>query len=408
MNTDFKVVVVGGGIVGCSVLYHLARFGWTDCLLIEKRELTSGSTWHAAGNTTFFGHYPAITQLFVNSIRTYQAASAESGQDISFHDAGSLRLASTPRELAFYENLRPLYQDLGVEYDVIGTEQIAKIHPLLNIEGLLGAAHTPTDGHVDPTGATMALARAAKIRGATIKTQTPCESFEPHGKGWRIETKDGPITADHVVLATSFWSREMAEPLGLNLPVYALQHHEIITEDIPALAALSFEVPTVRDPRAPSNTRQERNGFLCGIYETQPEFWATDGIPPNFAEELLPPNIDRLESHLLRVMDAIPAFGEAGIKAVNNGPISYAPDGLPLLGPVETHPGLWLATAFNIGIGTGGGSAGFLADWIVNGQPSVDLSVVYPSRFPNDLTKENALAAISATYGAGYSLPKSL
>ena len=239
----------------------------------------------------------------------------------------------------------------------------------------------------------------------TIKRWCPVTELSPSNGAWRIATSDGDIVADHVVLANSFWAREMVLGLGLNLPLYPLQHHEVVTDAVPELKALEFEVPTVRDPGAPSNTRQERDGFLCGVYESEPEFWAVDGIPPDFTEELLPPDLERLEPHLLRVMERLPAFGSTGIKAVNNGPICYTPDGLPLLGPVTGQDGLWLATGFNIGIGTGGGSGEFLANWMVSGEPVDDLPMVHPARFDNAMSREACLAAIRRTYAAGYSLP---
>ncbi len=405
MTDHVQAAVIGGGIVGCSVLDALARRGWTEVLLLEKRELTSGSTWHAAGNTTFFGHYASITRLYVDSVAAYLRAEQETGQPVGFHPAGSLRLATSERELAAYRSLKPMYQAMGVPYHVIDPDAVKQVHPLLETGNLLGAAHTPTDGHVDSSGATHALAQAARKRGAEIRRQCPVQAIARDGERWRLETPKGDVTADHVVLACSFWARELAAPLGLNLPIYPLQHHEVITDSVPELEALDFEVPTVRDPWAPSNTRQEGHGFLCGVYESEPEFWATDGIPPDFAEELLPPDTERLEPHLLKVMERMPAFGHAGIKTVNNGPIGYAPDGCPLLGPVESHPGLWLATAFPVGIGTGGGSGGFLADWMVDGKAPYDLPIVHPSRFSNDLSRDACLAMIAETYRQGYSMP---
>ena len=407
MTERRKAIVIGGGIVGASLLYWLSRKGWKDILLLERRNLTSGSTWHAAGNVTFFGHYTAITDLYVNSVKTYKAASEESGQPIDFHQTGSLRLANSTEELEAYESLIPLYEELDAEYRIVLPDEIGELHPLLNTDGLKGAAHTPGDGHLDPTSATHALAKAARLRGAEIRTQTPVLSVQQTEGGWQVETEKGRFLAEHLVVATSFWAREMLEPIGLNLPVYPVQHHEVITGPIPELETLGHEVPAVRDPYAPSNTRQERNGFLCGVYESDPQFWATDGIPADFEEELLPPDIERLEEHLMRVIERIPAFGDAGIKTANNGPIAYTPDALPLLGPVETHPGLWLATGFNIGIGTGGGSAEFLANWMVDGRPAYDLSMVYPSRYSNDIPKEDALRQIHATYAKGYVMPGS-
>ena len=403
-----RVVVIGGGIVGCSVLDSLARLGWTDSILLERRNLTSGSTWHAAGNVTFFGHYSSLTKLYVDSVSAYLLAEEETGQDVSFHEAGSLRLATTQAELDAYKKLIPLYETMGIDYAVLRPDEINQFHPLLETAGLYGAAHTPTDGHVDASGATHALAKAAKLRGAEIRTQCPVESLEqlPNGE-WLITTTQGQVQAEHVVVAASFWARELLAPIGLNLPLYALEHHEVVTDVVPELEALDFELPTVRDPWAPSNTRQEGKGFLCGVYEKQPVPWAVDGIPKDFIEELFQPKTERLEAHLIKVMERIPAFGNAGIKVVNNGPICYTPDGCPLLGPVESKPGLWLASGFCVGIGTGGGSGRYLAEWMANGTPAFDLPMVYPSRFINDLTQAQCIQMIIDTYARGYDLPAS-
>ena len=184
-----------------------------------------------------------------------------------------------------------------------------------------------------------------------------------------------------------------------------MEHHELITHQVAELLALDFEVPTVRDPVAPSNTRQEGNGFLCGVYEADPRFWGVKGVPRDFDKNLLPPDVERLEPHLLRVIERLPAFGTAGIKAINNGPICYTPDGCPLLGPVDGHVGLWLAAGFAVGIGTGGGSGEFLASWMVEGEPAFDLPIVHPSRFSNDMARERCLALIRDTYASGYTMP---
>lgn len=227
-------------------------------------------------------------------------------------------------------------------------------------------------------------------------------ALERAGARWRVQTDAGEIEAENVVLAASFWTRELAEQIGLSLPLYAVQHHEFITGPVPELAAIDGKLPTLRDPRAPANIRRERDGFLCGVYEQDPEFWAIDGIPKDFTEELLPPDLDRLMPELERVIERIPCFGEAGIKTVNNGPICYTPDGMPLLGPVAGMGGMWLASGFTVGIGTGGGAGDFLAHWMVNGAPEYPLEIVDPGRFPNDMARETALARIKATYGAGY------
>ena len=407
MTERYDVVVVGGGVVGCAALYELARAGISDTLLIERRQLTSGSSWHAAGNVTQFGHYAEITGLYVDSIRTYLAAEAESGHSAGFHEAGSLRLAATKEELRAYERLIPSYEKMGVPYAVIGPDEIRKVHPLLVLDGVLGAAHTPTDGHVDASGATYALAKAAQARGAKIALERPVVALRQGGPGWIVETEKGPVEAERVVLATSFWTRGLTAPLGLAPPLFALEHHEVVTGPSAALAALDFEVPTVRDPVAPSNTRQERDGYLCGVYEATPKPWRPEGPPLDFAEELLPPDLDRLLPHLERVMERLPDFGEAGIKVMNNGPLCYTPDALPMVGPVSSHPGLWFCTGFNVGFGTGGGAAKYLAGWMARGAPERPLPIIHADRFADPPSAQAALDAITAIYAAGYATPAS-
>ena len=408
MKTDVQVAVIGGGSVGVSVLYWLAKMGWTDTVLLERRELTSGSTWHAAGNTTYFGPYPKMTALFAGSIRTYQQAEQDSGQSIGFHQTGSLRLAATRRELDLFHVYAPRYRELGIPFHIRSPEEVADLHPFIDISGIEGAAHTPTDGHVDPTGATHAMAQAARNLGASIRRQCPVNALSFDGNRWVLDTPKGQITARNVVVATSFWAREMLEPLGLNLPLYATQHHEIITDGLPQIAALPKKLPAMRDSWVSCNVRQEKHGLLIGIYEKQPEFWALDGIPPDFKEELLPPNIDPLMPHLERLMQRMPLFAEAGIKLANNGPMCLTPDGLPLVGPVPSLPGLWLASGFNVGIGTGGGAAEILANWMITNRPPIGLEAIFADRFGTEMPQAAALSAIRDVYSRGYHLPDSI
>ncbi len=398
-------MVIGGGIVGCSVLFHLARHGWTDSILVEKSELTSGSTWHAAGNVTFFGHYPSITRLYVESVSSYLKAQSESDISIGFHRSGSLRLASTSEELEYFTNLQSVFDELRVTYRVIDADEISKLHPLLTTEDLVGAAHTPDDGHLDASGATHALAKAARNRGASIRCGTRVEEIEPTSDGrWKIVLSDSSVIAEHVVVANSFWARELLARLDINVPVFPLEHHELITESIPEIERLGFELPVIRDPVTPANFRQEGNGILCGVYESEPVPWGVDGIPRDYSGELLPNNIKILDSHLPHLFDRIPVFAQAGLKTVFNGLICYTPDGCPLLGPVMGFHGLWLATGFCIGIGTGGGSGNFLVNWIINGEPPYDLPAVSPDRFPHNLTSSEIVKSIIDTYASGYAL----
>ena len=408
MKPDVQVAVVGGGIVGVSVLYWLAKLGWTDSILLERRELTSGSTWHAAGNTTYFGPYPKMTQLFAGSIRTYLQAEKESGQPVSFHQTGSLRLAADKRELELFHVFAPRYEQIGIPFHVRTPEEVRELHPFIDVSGIHGAAHTPTDGHVDPTGATHALASAARNMGAVIERHCPVGSIYAERDHWILETPNGIVRARNVVVATSFWAREMLAPLGISLPIYPTQHHEIITEAIPELAQLDAELPSMRDSYVSCNVRQEGNGLLIGIYEKKPEFWALDGIPPDFKEELLPPNLDPLMPHLELLMERMPIFAEAGIKVVNNGPMCFTPDGLPLLGPMPGKEGLWLATGFNVGIGTGGGAGEFLAKWMTSGSAPDGLEAVHANRFDNNMPMDAVLEAIRNVYSRGYHLPDSI
>ncbi len=409
MSKKYDAIVIGGGVIGCGVLFGLAERGMSNTLLLEKNELTSGSTWHAAGNCTHFGHDAKITQLYVNTLKTYLRAEAESGQNISFHKTGSLRLANSPVELASFNKLTSLYEELEIPYQVISAKEIKKYHPLMNLEGVLGAAYTPDDGHVDPTGVTMAMAKAAQLNGAKILRQHPVNGIEKlNDDSWKVISNDEEFYADRVILATSFWAREMLLALGIDVPIYALEHHEIITESHAEVKELSFELPTVRDQTVPCNVRQEANGFLMGIYEKHPIAWNTNGIPPEFGQELLPPNIERLMDHIETCMWRFPIIGETGIKISNNGPICYTPDGFPMVGPVSTreHEGLWLATGFSVGIGTGGGTSQFLSDWIVNGEPPYELDAIHPKRFLKPISKDKAIKDILAVYAAGYGTPE--
>lgn len=408
MKTDVQVAVIGGGIVGASVLYWLARLGWTDSVLLERRELTSGSTWHAAGNTTYFGPYAEMTRLFAGSIKTYLSAQEESGHAVGFHQTGSLRVATSPRERALFEHYTARYAALGIPFHVVDNDTVAALHPCVDTTGLFGAAHTPTDGHVDPVGATQALAAAARARGATVVRQTPVEALQAVEGGWLLSTASGPVRAQHVVVAASFWTRELLLPLGINTPLYATEHHEMITESVPAIAALDHEVPAIRDSVVSCSVRQEAKGFLFGIYESDPVFWSLDGIPKDFAEDLLPDNTERLEPHIQRLLQRMPDLGEAGIRTVNNGPMCWTPDGLPMLGPLAGHPGLWLASGFNVGIGTGGGSGEFLARWMTGGEPPGALPSVHADRFGNGMTRDTAIESIKACYRRGYQLPDTL
>ena len=346
-----------------------------------------------------------MTRLFAGSIRTYLQAEQDSGQSVGFHQTGSLRLATTPKERELFHQYEAMYQSLDIPYQVVDNEDIAALNPCVDINGLYGAAHTPTDGHVDPVGATNAVASAARAKGAVIKRHCPVHDLQRDGNIWILNTETGPIRAQHVVMAASFWTRELLLALGINTPLYATEHHEFITGSIAKLEAMDHEVPAIRDSDVSCSVRQEAKGVLFGIYETEPVFWSLDGIPKDFKEELLPPNTDRLTPHLEKLMQRMPAIADAGIKTINNGPMCWTPDGLPLLGPLAEHPGLWMASGFNVGIGTGGGSAEFLAHWMTQRKPPYELNAVHADRFGNDMSRDAAVESIKACYRRGYKLP---
>ena len=398
-----RIVIVGGGIVGCSLLYALAKNDCTDALLLERRELADGSTWHAAGNVTHFGHYADLARFHAESIELYLGAEQDSGQKIDFQQSGSIRLAASNQELSTYEALAGMYHDLGVRYEIVDNTTVTRLHPGLIIGNRFGAAHTPDDGHLDPSLAVLALARSARIKGCEIRQHCKVVGIRPGSRsGWVVETANGLIAAEHVVLATSFWTRKLTFPLGLNLPLIAMEHAEVITGNSPLIERHRGMLPAVRDPVSQANIRQEGKAFLCGVYETQPRFWAVDGVPAGFGRELLVPDLDRLLPRLEAVANLLPAFSDAGIRTVNNGPLCFTPDGKPMVGPVPGHRNLWLAAGFPVGIGTGGGAAVYLAEQITGRCPEHAIKVIDPARFPPDLALPDMLARMKAVYVAGY------
>ncbi|MDE0111849.1 MAG: FAD-binding oxidoreductase [Albidovulum sp.] len=402
MTYRYDIAIVGGGIVGCSILSALAQKGVSNAVLLERLDLTSGSTWHSAGNTTHFGHYSDITKLYADSLEFYLATEKATGNPIDFHRTGSLRLATSQKQLAEYESLKRTFAKLGVPFSVIDGRDAGQRHPLLDSRGIFGAAYTPADGHVDPSLTTRALAKIATICGAKIERNCLVADFRKNGTNWELDTTSGTVSARHLVLAASFWTRELAMKADIDLPLFAVEHQALITDDIPELISREDEVPAVRDPAAPCNIRQEGNALLVGVYEREPKFWGTEGIPSDFGQDLFPPDLDRLEIHLSRAIERMPVLGRCGIKTVINGPICFTPDGYPLLGHVDGKHGLWLAAGFQVGVGTGGGSGQYLANWIINGKPPYPLPAVYPSRFRSPLDKSECLRRIKAAYSGSY------
>ncbi|MFI4989204.1 MAG: NAD(P)/FAD-dependent oxidoreductase, partial [Alphaproteobacteria bacterium] len=297
LPTHARVVVIGGGIVGCSVLYHLTRLGWSDVVLVEKGELTQGSTWHAAGNTPHFSTSLAFSRIHMESIELYQRLEAETGQATGFHKTGSLRLATRPERMDEWRHHQGKARYLGLPYELLDPGEIKALHPLIETDGILGAVWNPEDGHLDPSSVTQALAKGARDRGAKVLRHTEVVGLSRLESGeWRVETTKGTITAEIVVNAAGLWAREAGALSGLELPIVPLEHQYLVTEAIPEVEALARELPILRDVDVSYYLRQERGGLLLGPYERQAKAWGVGSIPAGFGMELLPPDLDRLHT----------------------------------------------------------------------------------------------------------------
>jgi len=381
---EARVVVIGGGVAGASLLYHLTRLGWSNVLLVEKDELTSGSTWHAAGLCTQFNSSYNLMNLLRYSLDLYASLGAETGQAVDLHRCGSLRLACTADRLDEYRHRQGMAEALGVPFEILAPRRVCELYPLLDPEGVLGAAYLPTDGYVDPTSVTQAFARGAVAKGATILRHTRVTALERVGARWRIETSKGPIGANTVVNAAGIWAREIGRMVGVELPIVPLEHHYLITEPVAELRARDTELPVLRDVDASYYVREEGGGFLVGPFEREAKPWALAGIPNDFHGSLLPADLDRLETVLGAAAKRIPAFSRAGIRSVVNGPDGYTPDGCCLMGPVPGLPDFHVLAGFSIfGIVFSGGAGRYAAEWIVDGQPSDNLWELDVRRFGN-------------------------
>lgn len=393
MTDTARVVVIGGGIMGASLLYHLARAGWTDAVLLERGELASGSTWHAAGNTPHFNTSLNLSRIHLASTDLYGRLEAETGQAVGFHRPGSLRLASVPDRMDEYLRHRGKARTIGLPFEVIGLDEIRRLHPLVETRGLLGAVWNPDDGHVDPTSVTQALVKGARDRGARARRHARVTGLErARGGEWRVATSDGEWRAEIVVNAAGTWAREIGQLVGLDLPIVPMEHQYLVTEAIPEVAALDRELPLLREVDVSYYLRQEADGLLLGPYERGAKPFGVGGIPPGFGADLLPPDPERLRTIVEAAMARVPALGRAGVQRIVNGPITYTPDGNPLLGPAFGLPGLWLACGLSFGITQAGGAGQYLAEWIVEGQPSIDLWEVDPRRYGTYATERYAVA----------------
>ncbi|WP_069866793.1 GcvT family protein [Pseudomonas citronellolis] len=407
MKSETKVLVIGGGITGVSTLYHLAKAGWTDVMLVEKLELTSGSTWHAAGNLPSFSTSLNIMKLQKQSIELYQQLAEQTGESVGHHQTGSVRLAHTKERLDEFKRVAGLAKIAGmVGVEVVDNERLRELHPYLDTSGLLGGLWDPYDGHIDPTSVTNAMAKLARGYGATIVRHNPVSAIEqlPDGR-WQVATEKGVITADIIVNAAGFRANEVAAMIGHQFPICSLEHQYLVTDNIPELETRQGLLPLLRDPDVSYYLRQEGKGLILGPYERNPVAWAVDGVPVQFGQELLQPELDRLEDIIGAAIEQIGLIGQGGIKTVVNGPIVYTPDGLPLLGPVHGYENYFACAGFSFGITQGGGAGRYLAQWIMRGHPEVDLWELDSRRFGDyanlSYTVDKALEVYANEYQLG-------
>ena len=374
MRSHYRVVVIGGGVVGASVLYHLAKLGWSDVCLIERSVLTAGSSWHAAGGIHALNADPNIAQLQAYTIDLLSEIEAESGQNIGLHMTGGLTMAGTPDRWEWLQSAYRVFQSIGIEdCRLVSVEEAIALNPIMSPDGLLGGMWADREGYVDTTGTVQAYAIAAKKRGATVVEHNRVLELNQVPDGWRVVTEQGHVTCEHVVNAGGLWAKQVGRMAGVELPVAPLQHHYLISDTIPALEAIDFEVPMTVDLEGFTYLRQDQKGVLLGIYEVDHQHWAMDGAPWDYGMELFQEDTDRIEKELTLGFERYPALQDVGVKTWVNGAFTFSPDGNPLVGPVPCKPGYWCACAVMAGFLQGGGVGKSLAEWMIEGAPQADV-----------------------------------
>jgi dimethylglycine dehydrogenase len=409
MKSHAQAVVIGGGVVGCSVLYHLTKLGWKDCVLLERSELTSGSTWHAAGGMHTVNGDPNVAQLQQYTIKLYEEIQEISGQDIGLHLTGGVMLAGTEDRFDWLKSLHAKGRYLGMETEIISPKEAAEIMPLLDPKHFVGAVYDPIEGHLDPSGTTWAYAKAAQKQGGEIHQQTHVEALHQQEDGtWHIHTSQGDIHAEHVVNAGGLWAREVGKMVGLELPVLAMEHMYLLTEEMEEVTRHNQQsgkqIPHAMDFDGELYLRQEQQGMLMGTYEKACVPWQPDETPWDFSMELLPPDLERITPSLEVGFQHFPAFENAGIKKIINGPFTFAPDGNPLVGPVRELPGYWCACAVMAGFSQGGGVGLALANWMIEGDPGFDVWGMDVSRYGEWITKSYTNVKVRENYSRRFSI----
>ncbi|MFT5505713.1 MAG: dimethylglycine dehydrogenase [Gammaproteobacteria bacterium] len=382
MESQARVVIIGGGVVGCSILFHLAKYGWKDCVLLERNELTSGSSWHAAGQIHTISSDPNISRLQGYTINLYKELEALSGQSVGLHSTGGFYLASNKDWYDFLKRERSKARYMGLDQEFISLEEVARLHPLIDPSRYIAALWDPLDGDVDPSGVTYAYAKAARALGASYHTHSAVTETRQRKDGsWDVVTDKGTIHAEHIVNAGGLWAREVGKLSGLNLPVQPMEHHYLITESIPEIEEREERLPAGIDYEGNMYFRQEGQGMLLGTYEQIATPWSVNGTPQNFSHELLDPKLDNIAERLELGFQRIPALEKAGIKDIINGPFTFGPDGNPMIGPVPGMRNYWTAVGVMAGFCQAGGVGKCIAEWMIDGEPEIDVWAMDIARF---------------------------
>ncbi|RYG91784.1 FAD-dependent oxidoreductase [Loktanella sp. IMCC34160] len=377
-----KAVIIGGGVVGCSILFHLSKFGWKDVILLERNELTSGSSWHAAGQIHTISSDPNISRLQSYTIGLYKEIEELSGQSVGLHMTGGFYLASNKTWYDYLKRERSKARYMGLHQEWIDLKEIADRHPLIDPKHYYAALWDDQDGDLDPSGTTYAFAKAARTFGGQYFTHTPVigTTMRPDGQ-WEVKTERGTVIAEHVVNCGGLWAREVGHMAGLNFPVQPMEHHYLITDRIEEIANAGRRLPCGIDYEANIYFRQERDGMLLGTYEPVGTPWKVGGTPWEFGHELLPPKLENIADRLELAFERVPALAEAGIKDAINGPFTFGPDGNPMIGPVPGMRNYWCAVGVMAGFCQGGGVGLTLAEWMIDGEPSIDVWAMDVARF---------------------------
>ena len=374
MKSHYQAVVIGGGVVGTSVLYHLAKFGWKNVCLIERSILTAGSSWHAAGGIHALNADPNIASLQAYTIDLLPKIQEESGQDIGLHMTGGITLAGTPDRWEWLQSAYRTFQSIGIDdCRLISPEEAKELCPIMSTDGILGGMWADREGYIDTTGTVHAYAGAAKKHGAEVIEHNRVLELNQTANGWEVVTEKGTIHTEHVVNAAGLWAKQVGRMAGIELPVSPLNHHYLISDTIPELEELDFEVPMTVDLEGFTYMRQDQKGILLGIYEIDHQHWNMDGAPWDYGFELQQEDTDRIEHELTLGFERYPALQDVGVKTWVNGAFTFSPDGNPLVGPVRGKPGYWCACAVMAGFLQGGGVGKSLAEWMIHGEPEADV-----------------------------------